>query len=260
MKRLFPAPLLHFTLLSMLLAPVAALHGSELKSGYEFLKPATQDMQDDEFANPGMNALEQGRKTYHEKGVNGKTCATCHGKNGSGFNPKNIARYPLFNEEFNKPWTLQEQINYCWEENLDNVPFIYDCVDLLELEVFVRNRAKGEKVNVDVSGALKPYYEKGKELYHTRFGQINMACTVCHDQFSGQMLRGQKLSQGQSNGFPEYRLGSGKITGLHSRIEECFISFRAEPFDRGSPELLSLEVYLHARGNGLPIETPAVRY
>jgi len=43
-------------------------------------------------------------------------------------------------------------------------------------------------------------------------------------------------------------------------MEECFRSFRADPFDRGSDELINLELYLHSRGNGLAIETPAVRY
>jgi sulfur-oxidizing protein SoxA len=74
------------------------------------------------------------------------------------------------------------------------------------------------------------------------------------------MLRGQKLSQGQANGFPEYRLGRGRITSLHQRLAECFVSFRAEPFDAGSEEFRLLELYIMSRGNGLEIETPAVRF
>jgi len=237
-----------------------SLQAREMKSGYEYLTPATQEMQDDEFANPGMTAVEEGRVEFHKAGVNDKSCASCHGENGSKFNLKKIASYPIYNKEFEKPFTLQEQINFCGEEYLDNVPYVYDCTDLVELEVFVRYKARGEKVNVDISGPLKPFYEKGKKIYNTRFGQMNMACVVCHDQFAGQRLRGQVLSQGHSNGFPEYRLGSGKMTGLHSRMEECFRSFRADPFDRGSDELINLELYLHSRGNCLAIETPAVRY
>jgi sulfur-oxidizing protein SoxA len=230
------------------------------RSGYDYLRPETREMQDDEFANPGMAAVDEGRKSFHEPGVNGKSCASCHGENGSRLDPKRIARYPVYNAEEERPFTLQEQINFCWMEHLDNVPFVYDCVDLVEIEAYVRHLARGEPVNVDVSGPLKPFYEAGKKLYHTRFGQMNMACHVCHDRHAGQRLRGQTLSQGQSNGFPEYRLGSGKMTSLHGRFEECFRSFRAEPFDRGSPEYINLELYLHARSNGLPIETPAVRY
>ena len=74
------------------------------------------------------------------------------------------------------------------------------------------------------------------------------------------MLRGQRLSQGQANGFPEYRLGRGRITSFQQRMTECFVSFRAEPFQPGSEEYDLLELYVTARGNGLPIETPAVRF
>lgn len=232
----------------------------EPKSGYEYIREDTREMQNDDFANPGMKAVEQGSKLFNEIGVNGKSCATCHGENGSKFDPKRIARFPVFNEEFQKPFTLQNQINFCWEEQLDNVPYIPDCVELIRLEAFIRNRARGEKVNVDITGPLKPFYEAGEKVYHTRVGQTNMACANCHDQYAGQMLRGQMLSQGHTNGFPEYRLGSGKVTSLQGRVDECFRSFRAEPYERGAKELINLEVYLHARGNGLPIETPAVRY
>lgn len=230
------------------------------RSGYEFLTPSTQAMQDDEFANPGMLEVERGRRLFNTVGVNGKTCASCHGEDGDRLDTKKIAQFPVFNTAFNKPFLLQDQINQCWEDQLDNVPYIPDCVELVALEAFVRSKARGEVINVDVSGRLKPYYEAGRELYNTRFGQADMACTLCHDDHAGQRLRGQTLSQGQSNGFPEYRLGSGRMTSLQQRMTECFVSFRATPFDKGSAEFTNLEIYLNARGNGLKIETPAVRY
>ena len=255
----------HYTAITVLLSlalllVIPAATCAEKISGYEFLSPDTQAMQDDEFANPGMTALEKGHKLFNQTGVNDKSCATCHGKDGEKLDPEKIARYPIFNKEWDRPFTLQDQINLCWEDQLENVPFIYDCIEAVRLETFVRNRARGHKVNVDVSGELKAYYEAGKELYYTRFGQLDMACNHCHEDHAGQKLRGQVLTQGHSNGFPEYRLGSGRITSLHRRLTECFVSFRAEPFEYGSEEFINLEIFLHARGNGLKIETPAVRY
>jgi sulfur-oxidizing protein SoxA len=247
-------------ILLLLIVPASTVLADPPRSGYEYLNESTREMQDDEFANPGMVAVEKGRRLFNTPGTNGKTCATCHGTDGEKLNPMKIARYPVFNKEFNKPFTLQEQVNLCWEDQLDNVPFIYDCTDVVALETFVRYKARGEKVNVDITGPMRPYYEAGKELYFSRFGQVDVSCSHCHDRYAGQRLRGQVLSQGQTNGFPEYRLGSGRITSLHRRLTECFISFRATPFDLGSDEFINLEVYLHARGNGLPIETPAVRY
>ena len=46
----------------------------------------------------------------------------------------------------------------------------------------------------------------------------------------GQMIRGQKISQGQGNGFPAYRLATGEITNLRQRIQQCLSLLRAEPF------------------------------
>jgi len=143
---------------------------------------------------------------------------------------------------------------------MDRFPLTPGNAQLVALETFIRNRAKGEPVNVQTDGDVAPLIQQGRELYNTRFGQLDLSCKHCHVQHQGQMLRGQKLSQGQSNGFPEYRLGRGRITSFQQRLSECFISFRAEPFEAGSKEYDLLELYVTSRGNGLPIETPAVRF
>lgn len=143
---------------------------------------------------------------------------------------------------------------------MDRFPLTPGHADLTSLETFIRNRARGEKVNVQTDGEMASLLEKGRALYNTRFGQLDLACRHCHEQHQGQMLRGQKLSQGQSNGFPVYRLGRGLITSFQQRMTECFASFRAEPFEIGSEEFDLLELYVTSRGNGLPIETPGVRF
>jgi cytochrome c len=63
-----------------------------------------------------------------------------------------------------------------------------------------------------------------------------MAGPFQHVRQQGQKLRGQRFSQVQSDGFPEYRLGEGRISSFHQRLGECFVSFRAEPFEAGSQE------------------------
>jgi len=230
-------------------------------SGYEFLNESTRAMQDDDFENPGMVSVDRGAELFNEHRQDEETsCSGCHGEDGVELNTKEIARYPLFDPGIGGLVTLQERINYCWEYNLDRFPLEYDHPDLIALETFVRNQARGEVVDVQVDGPMADLIEQGEVLYRTRYGQIDMSCYHCHVQHQGQMLRGQKLSQGQANGFPEYRLGKGRITSLHGRMRECFISFRAEPFDAGSEQFQLLELYLMQRGNGLPIETPAVRF
>jgi sulfur-oxidizing protein SoxA len=237
-------------------APVAG----EAVSGYDYLQPDMQAMQDDLYANPGMLVVEQGEALFSTPGQNGKSCADCHGEDGARLDAKHIARYPVYSEELKQAVTLHGQIQRCWKERLGNPPISYRDEELLSLESYVRYLARGEPVNVDTSGELAPYFEAGRELFHQRFGQVDIACHQCHDYHAGQMFRGQVLSQGQTNGFPVYRFTEGQVTGLQERITQCLTKLRAEPFAEDSPEYLDLEVYLSARSNGLRIETPAIRY
>lgn len=233
---------------------------AELISGYEFLSEQAKEMQSDDFQNPGYLLITHGLEIYAKSGDNDKACSNCHGHQGKKFSPESIAQFPKFNAQLQQPISLRDQIQQCWTERLENFPLLYDDPQLLALETFIRNKAIGEKVNVDISGAMKPFYEAGKSLYFTRFGQMEMTCAHCHDKYTGKMLRGQKLSQGHTNGFPEFRLESEKVVNLPQRLRECFRSLRAETFPQNSDEFRNLEVYLNARGNGLKIETPAVRY
>jgi sulfur-oxidizing protein SoxA len=232
----------------------------QARSGYEYLKPDTRVMQDDDFENPGMLAVEYGMALFNEKqpGAN-KSCAECHGENGSKLDTKRIARYPVISEKQGDIITLQKTISNC-RDNIGSKALPPNHVDLVALETFVRNRAAGETVNVQTDGAAAELLKKGEKIYQTRYGLIDMSCAHCHSMYSGLMIRGQKISQGQGNGFPAYRLDIGEMTNLHQRIQQCLTSMRAEPFDAESDEIKLLELYLMSRSNGLKIETPAVRY
>jgi sulfur-oxidizing protein SoxA len=253
-----PVPILALLLVGLPGLP-ATLAG-EAVSGYDYLQPDMQAMQDDLSANPGMLVVEQGKVLFSTPGQNGKSCGDCHGQDGARLEATHIARYPVYSEELKQPLTLHGQIQRCWKERLGNPPISYRDEELLPLESFVRYLARGEPVNVDAGGALAPYYVAGRELFRQRFGQVDIACHQCHEYHAGQMFRGQVLSQGQTNGFPVYRYTEGQVTGLQERITQCLAKLRAEPFAEDSPEYLDLEVYLSARSNGLRIETPAIRY
>ena len=60
-------------------------------------------------------------------------------------------------------------------------------------------------------------------------------------------------------GYPIYRLEWQGMGSLQRRLRNCFIGVRAEPYAYGSPEFVSLELYLMWRARGMPLETPAVR-
>ena len=233
---------------------------AEPKSGYDYLMAETKEMQDDDFLNPGATALEDGLEMFNTPGANGKSCGSCHGEEGEDLDVKRIAAYPVYDEKLKKPVTLQQRIHSCWTDNLGNQPLKYDGSEVLNLEVFVRNRAHGEPVNVKTDGPVQPFWEHGKELYYERSGQLDMACTLCHDNYAGLKLRAQTLSQGQTNGFPNYRLKNGRINGMQSRFSGCYGQFRAKGREKGGDDFTALELYVNSRGNGLPIETPSVRF
>ena len=251
---------LSFIILGSLLVLPVSNTNAETLSGYEFIKPETQAMQDDDFANPGLLTVELGEELFNEvHGKNAKSCASCHGEKGEKLNVKNIARYPVYNSKTKEIITLQKRISNCRSTVTDD-SLVTDHPDLIALETFVRNRAYGEKVNVQTEGPITAFLKKGEELFTTRYGLIDMSCYHCHTLYPGSMIRGQKISQGQANGFPAYRLDTGEVANLHQRIQQCLDLLRAEPFETDSEEIKLLGLYLMSRSNGLAIETPAVRY
>jgi sulfur-oxidizing protein SoxA len=229
-------------------------------SGYDYLTPEMQAMQRDDFGNPGMMTVEAGAQRFDEPDATGQSCASCHGQDGERLDTERIATYPVYSAVRKTPVTLREQILSCRNSRLGGAPLAYGDRAALQLEAFVRHLARGETVQVDVSGALAPHYAAGQKLYRTRYGQVDVACHQCHDYHAGQRFRGQALTQGQSNGFPAYRFTEGHMVGLQERFSECLSTLRAEPYPLGSQEYRDLEVFLNARGNGLKIETPAIRY
>ena len=229
-------------------------------SGYDFLPDDMKEIQDDDFLNPGMDTVDKGLMHFQDEEYESSSCANCHGDHGEYLNREKIAGYPRYSEEHERVITLQEQINLCGIEKLDRFPLEYDEDKLVALETFVRSKANGQIINVEVSDESRDFFELGKSLYNRRFGQMGMTCSHCHVQYQGIMLRGSKLTQGQTNGFPVYRIDSRQITTIHQRYNECFLQLRAEPYQRGSKEYRALEYYMGVLSNGLKVETPGVRY
>jgi sulfur-oxidizing protein SoxA len=130
---------------------------------------------------------------------------------------------------------------------------------MLAMTAYIGMQSRGEPMGVQTDGPMAEWIEKGKDLYYTRVGQLDMACNQCHEDNYGQMIRADHLSQGNINGFPTYRFKWSGLGSLHRRFSGCMKNIRATPYKRGSDEFVALEAYLASRGAGLGIETPAVR-
>jgi len=231
----------------------------ERRSGYTFAAIETRNMEDDDFENPGFIWVDDGEALWGKvDGEAGKSCSSCHGDASKSMRGVGV-RYPAYVPEVKKMVNLEQQINTCRKDRMKAKPYKYESKGLLSITTYVRHQSKGMAMSVKVDGDAKPYFDKGNELYHQRVGQLDMSCNHCHGDNYGNKARANTLSQGQSNGFPTYRLKWQKVGSIHRRFRGCMKNIRATPYKYGSPEYVNLELYLAWKGRGLPVETPAVR-
>ncbi|MGH1578863.1 sulfur oxidation c-type cytochrome SoxA [Planktotalea sp.] len=230
----------------------------EVMSGWHFRSDETQAMQLDDFDNPGMVFVEAGLETWETvDGSEGKSCSSCHDDMDSMAGVK--ATYPKWNEGAGEVRTLQMQMNDCRTNRMGAEAWGYDKGPAINMEAALSSVSRGLPVNVAIDGPAQSMWEKGKELYYARTGQLELSCANCHEDSYGLMIRADHLSQGQINGFPTYRLKNAKLNGVHSRFKGCVRDTRAETYKPGSEEFVALELYVASRGNGLSIEGPSVR-
>lgn len=232
----------------------------EVLSGWLFRTPETRALETDTFANPGMLYVEQGEQIWNQvDGAAGKSCASCH--NDAAESMKDVgAGYPKWNAAAGKPYNLELQINDCRVNNMQAEPYKFDAGEQKALVTYIKHQSLGAPVKVDLDeGDMKAWWDKGKDYYYTRFGQLNLSCASCHEENNGNYIRADHLSQGNVNGFPTYRLKQASMVSLHNRFRGCIRDTRASYPDAFSDELMALEVYVTWRGTGLSVETPAVR-
>ena len=96
---------------------------------------------------------------------------------------------------------------------------------------------------------MTPWFLKGKDIYYARNGQLDLACASCHDKNHGKFLRADFLSQGQTNGFPVYRLGNQRVMPLHERFEGCIFDVRGDPYKPLSDEFVRLSFTWRGAGS-----------
>lgn len=169
------------------------------------------------------------------------------------------ARYPRVDPGAARLVNLAGRINLCRERNQQAEPLKPESDDLLGLAAYVASQSRGMPVAVTLDPRNRMNFERGRDLYYGRIGQMNLACTHCHDRNWGRQLLGETISQGHGNAYPAYRLGWQSVGSLARRIRACYFGLRAEMPEYGAQELLDLELYLAWRGNGLPVESPGVR-
>ena len=232
---------------------------NERRSGYSFMSADTKAIQDDDTANPGMLWVLDGEALWTKKqGTADKACADCHGDPTASM--KGVAaRYPVFDRTLGRPVTLEQRINLERAQHQEAPLLAYESRDLLALTAFIAQQSRGLPISAGDDPELAPFIAKGRELFFRREGQLNLACTNCHDDHWDKHLAGSAVTQGQPTGYPEYRLEWQTLGSLERRLRGCITGVRAQAYDFGAPELVELELYLMTRARGMTMESPAVR-
>jgi len=231
----------------------------ERRSGYDLMSRETRAMQDEDATNPGMLWVLDGEALWNRKaGAAERACADCHGDARASM--KGVAAsYPAFDSSRARPVSLEQRINLCRTGRQKAAPLAYESKELLALSAYVARQSRGLPISILIDARSKPFLEAGREAFHRRQGQLNLACAQCHDDNWGKRLAGSVIPQAHPTGYPLYRLEWQGLGSLQRRLRNCLTGIRAQVPDFGAAELVDLELFLMWRARGMKIETPAVR-
>ena len=245
------------TMISTAPSPSHMENVDTIYSGWLFRASQTQELELDDFENPGMIFVDVGLDLWAAAdGAAGKSCMDCHG----GIEAMAGVRtsMPKINEAGDL-WTMEENINNCRTTRMEADPWKWEAPEMLAVTAAIGLQSRGMPVDVAIDGAAAEWWERGRDLYYQRVGQLDMSCANCHEDNYGIHIRADHLSQGQINGFPTYRLKWAGLGSIHRRFKGCMKNIRATPYKPGGDEFKALELYVASRGAGLSIESPAVR-
>ena len=275
------------TTLACLLAPLAAqAAGAVAPSNPEMDRKAFQDfffkkfpkVAKDDFGNgpyavnEGMRkqwreimefppydfALDEGKEAWGKPFANGKHYADCFDNGGLGVRQT----FPRFDEKTGEVLTLEGAINRCRVANGEK-PLAYQTGMMASLTAFMAESSRGKPFDIKIPDDPRALaaYDRGKEFFYSRKGQLGFSCASCHVVSSGERLRGDILAPalGILASFPIYRSDWGSMGTIPRRLATCSSQTRAVPLADDDPEYRDLEYFLAYMSNGIPITGPGTR-
>jgi len=259
-RRFLPlsAALIAHTATQLACAQTRTLPLDELRSGITFAGADVRAMQADDFANPGMLWVDRGESLWKRASPDGASCESCHGDAKASM--RGVApRYPAYDTTTSRVLDLEARIDDCRVRRQKLPPLQRESGDMLALTAYVATQSRGLPASVSIAGPARATWERGRDFYYARHGQMNLACAQCHEQHWGQRLYSETLSQGHGNAFPAYKLEWQSLGSLQRRIRACLFGVRAQMPEYGAQELTDVELFLAWRGHGLTLEAPGVR-
>ena len=202
--------------------------------------------------------IDEGEEMWNTPFANGKGYKDCFPDG-----PAQRKNYPHWDKERKMVVTLPLAINECREANGEKA-LKYKKGKIATLLAYMAFESRGQATNVivpdDDPKALEAY-EKGRQFWFARRGQLSFACANCHAQYPGRNIRAEVLSPAlvHTTHWPVYRSKWGELGTLHRRFTGCNKQVRAKPFKAQGEEYRNLEFFLTAMNNGLLINGPGAR-
>ncbi len=207
---------------------------------------------------PYEDELDRGEELFNTPFANGKSYADCLENGGVGIRQN----YPKFDAATGTVKTLEGEINACREANGEK-PLGWQKGDIAAISAYIASTANGNRINIKVPSDPRALaiYQRGKEHFYSRRGQLNMSCAHCHYDNAGNRIRGDILSPalGHPSHFPVWRLKWNGFGTLHRRYGGCNKQVRAKPFPAQSDEYKALEYFHTYMSNGIEVHAPSSR-
>ena len=203
-------------------------------------------------------AIAEGEEIFNTPFKNGKTFASCFRNGGIGIE----GDYPYFDKDTGRVQTLAVAVNDCLVKNGEK-PLGYGKGKMASILSYMAYTSRGQVIDVKIPHDQRAMdaYEKGKQFFYARRGQLNMACAHCHVDNAGNKIRADILSPalGHVSHFPVYRSKWGGMGTLHRRYSGCNKQVRAKDFPMQSDEYRDLEYFMTYMSNGIHWNGPGAR-
>lgn len=201
-------------------------------------------------------AIAKGKKFWDKNNM-----SSCFKNGGKGIAHK----YPRWDSKKGEVRTLIADLNACLVKKGKKPIKNLKKGKMAQVEAYVRDMARGKRIKPDINFKNKKalaVYEKGKQFYWARRGQLNFSCAHCHISGSGKKVGGNIMgaSLGHTAGFPVYRSKWGGLGTLHRRYGGCNKQVRYKPLKAQSAAYTALEVYETYMSTGIPLAAPSQRF
>ncbi len=224
---------------------------------YAFNKDARSQWEEIEEFPPYEIDIDKGEELWNKKFKNGKSFASCFGEDAS----KVRVKYPYHDEAKDTVVTLEGDINKCLTDNGEK-PFKWKKGNIAALSAYIAYSGRGQKITTEpTTKKAEAWYNKGKNFFYAKRGQLNMSCADCHVYNASKWIRGDNLSPalGHPSHFPVFRSKWGALGTLHRRYGGCNKQVRAKPFKAQSDEYKALEYFQYVMSKGLELNGPGAR-